>query len=356
MPKPVSNANLLIIGTDRYAQETLLPAVYCLAGEFEWVGLAGSEPEQRNYLAARWENCTVVDRLDACDWPAIDIVALAEPLERVPAVLQELAQYPVAKTILLLEPPILPRDRLQACQYFPAFQAVCAAADCLAWPNLRVARELIAAGKIGTPQKLWLQNSSDRRDATTIARSFAAGAPVSFARAETFGPNDCHEYHLQFPRGFRANILEPYDAEVGRFAIIGTAGAIVDYPLYTPNTIQIGYAFEGVRFRGITVDGDLQPIDARDWAFLDRLPYGHLPNTSLQGLLKIRGLMEVIHSLWSRDPAYSYSWRDALYDAMLPQASIWWDPLAPAGHSLLQAFYSRWLPPAQRALRALKRS
>lgn len=359
--QPTSKTNLLIIGSDRYAQETLLPAVYCLAREFEWIGLAGSDPGQRDYLASRWENCKPVEAISDLDWSGIDLVALAEPLECVPDVLQDLAQYPVTNAILLLEPPILPRAHLQACRYFQAFKSVHAALDCLAWPNLRVARELIAAGKIGTPQKLWLQNSGDRRDAIAIARSFAAGAPVSLARAESFGPkNDCHEYQLQFPQGFRVSILEPYDAEVGRLAIFGSTGAIVDYPLCTPDTIQIGYAFEGVRFRGITVNGDLQPIDTRDWAFLERLPYGRLPDTSLRGLLKIRGLMEVLHGLRSGDPTYSYSWRDALYDAMLPQVlqqtPIWWEPLAPAGRSLLHAFYSQWWPPAQRVLQTLKRS
>ena len=361
MPKLAPTAKVLLIGTDRYAREMLLPAIYCLVRAFEWVGFYGEDLEQRDFLAARWEHCTVVDRLDDLDWPALNMVALAEPLERVPERLQQLAQYPVANTVLLLEPPILPSDRLQACQYLQAFKAAYAAADCLAWPHVRVARELIAAGKIGTPQKLWLQNSGDRRNAMIIARAFAAGAPASIARRIAFGPNNnWHEYKLQFPQGFQANILEPYDDEVGRFAIAGSAGAIVDYPLCAPDVIQIGYAFEGIRFRGITINGDLQPIDARDWAFLDRLPYSYLPDTSLQALLRIRGLMEILHSLQGGDPAYCYDWREALYDAMLLQVlqktSIWWDPFAPSGRSLLRALCSQWLPSLQEAFPGLART
>lgn len=359
MPTP-AKTKILVIGTNRYAREVLLPAIYCSIREFEWVGLCGGDPEERALLVARWEDCPVVDRLDACDWAAIDVVAVAEPLERVPDVLQQLVQFPVARTILLLEPPMLPGDRLAACRYFSAFRAVYALADCLGWPHLRAIRNLIAAGKIGTPQKLWLQNSGDRRDTVAIARRFAVGAPVARARRENIGPDGFWDYTLQFSEGFCANILEPYDAEVGRLAIAGSAGTIVDYPLWVPNTIQIGYAFEGERFRGITIDGDLQPIDARDWAFCDRLPYARLPDASLVTLLRIRGLMEVLHGLLAGDATYCYPWREAIADGLLldvlQRTPLWWDPLAPAGRSLLQDLGSRGLTALQGLRRRSKKS
>ncbi len=338
VPDPsTSRAGVLVAGATARARDALLPALYCLAGELALVGLWDDDADRRQ-AARTWSCCPLVGCLAECDWERVDLVAVTVPPPELPAVLQALGQCPVAGKTLLLDERALAQQNLHCSREFEKFAAVRVLQAGPELPNLRVARDLVATGKIGKPQKLWLQHNGRPESAIAIARAFAGRAPVGAARVETFGPSSSgsgwREYALQFAGGFRASILEPCDFEMGRFALVGTEGAIVDYPLAAPNTLQIGCAFDGEFFRGITVNGDLQPLGPRDWEFCDRLPYARLGDDSLQALLVVRGLMEALHCASTSASAGGQgdSWHESLYNlvllAALERFSVWRDPLA----------------------------
>lgn len=340
-PKP----RILVVGASDRAVATLLPAIHCLAGELELAGLWDPNSERLAAATWLWKHCPASDRLEGFDRSRVDLVAVTLPVAEVPDILRQLLEGGMAGVKLLLDVPALAcRDLPRYCRQFAAV-GVLQASPLL--PTVRAARTLVAAGKIGTPQKLWLQHDCDLPDAIALARAFAGGLPVRYGRAAAFGPH-AREYALGFPNGFQTSILGPCDYLMGRFALAGSAGLIVDYPLGASSTTQIGCAFEGEFFRGITVDGDLQPLGPRDWEFYDRLPYPRLPDDSLQALLTIRALMEVLHAAYQDDWSGVYSWRDGLYDArllaFLEGASRWYDPLASQHRSLLGFGATRVLP------------
>jgi len=307
-------AAMLLVGAGQRIESTVLPALACLPDEFEIVGIYSRSQDKLDRLHALWQVPVSTD-LEVFDWNAINFIYVAVTLQNVPDVLVTLTANPTSQIRLILDTPVLAKGHLDYIHLFRAFQDVFVAEDCIALPQLDVAQQLLASGAIGRPQKLWMFHSGYSYHAIAMARSLVGRAPVVSGRSRRYG-RDGGEIYLRFASGFEETVVQPRDYRVGSFLLMGSEGAIADYPLSTENAHVIQYQMDDERWTGLTVNGKKWPKHERDRSF-DTLALSSLSERSLMTQLKIRGLVTVLADLQADKHARSYPVREGIYDSML---------------------------------------
>ncbi|MEO1134168.1 MAG: hypothetical protein AAFX40_15875 [Cyanobacteria bacterium J06639_1] len=350
----VAQRSILLVGAGKRIESTVLPALACLPAAFQVAGIYSRSPDKLNRLQALWQIPVSTD-LDSFDWEAIDLIYVAVTLHNVPDVLAALTSRPTSHATLVLDTPVLAKGHLDFQRYFRAFQATYVAEDCIALPPVLVARQLIASGAIGRPLKLWMFHSGYRYHAIATARSLVDRTCVLAGRSRRYG-RDAGETHLRFASGFEVTIVKPRDYSVGRFLLIGSEGAIADYPLQADGAQVIQYAMSDERWTGLTVNGTAWPKSEGDRQFDALLP-DQLSDPSLMTQLKIRGLMTVLEAIRTGTPTYAYPAAEGIYDSMLSYAldilPTWFDGLVPLGGSGIHVVFRGVLPPLLAARRRL---
>lgn len=288
---------ILLLGVGRRARETLIPAIHCAAEWVELEGVCARSEREVEILGGRFRTTTRL--LADVDPAAVDAVLISIGTRDVPAVLRDLAERGSAAPVLMIDTPVLEPGDLAAARTFSRFPAVLACEDNFALPLFVLARRLLDEGAIGRLRKVYLSHSGYRHHALAALQRLV-GARPNRVRVERWNPS-CSDVHLSFPRGVRAEILEPRRYDVGRTMVVGHTGFLADYPIDHPRGTRIGYHQTDGRYEGLTVDGEPVPPTELDEAFVAGLRGAPLEEPSLMGQMKIRGFMDLLIGLG--DPA-----------------------------------------------------
>lgn len=311
----MNKQRVLLIGAGRRATETILPALVGLGDRVQLTGVVALSARRMSLYAGELAIDTE-DRLDAVDVSAVDTIMVAVPRAAVPSVLRALAAKDVGHVSLMLDTPVMDPRHLGATRFFGAFRHVVASEDAIGFPAVVHARRLVAEGAIGSLRHIRLFHSGFRNHGLAAIRFIGAlGAPSSL-RVERWH-SKWFEIRMRFQKGVTATIVHPESDGAGRTMIVGTRGAIVDYPTGRSDAVEIGYRLDGSRFAGLTIGGEPVESSDLDRSFTENVPVEALPDPSLHNQFKIRGLMELVASVGEGSPQFWYDPYDAIVDQQI---------------------------------------
>src|SRR3972149_6116666 len=128
---------VLIIGSGRRVQQTVLPAVYCLRDTFRLVGIYSRKKKILRLPETDLSLRTII-RLDDIDFNSLDLIIIAITTENVPNILHMLSHYSLRHIILFLDTPVLRMNHLWAIKYFSHFKSVYVTEDFVAMQNFQI--------------------------------------------------------------------------------------------------------------------------------------------------------------------------------------------------------------------------
>lgn len=309
----MSRTRVVLVGAGRRAQETILPALDLLRDRVELVSV---HARRARSLTPPGDARTIEVRagIEDLELDGVDAVVVAVPPGAVPSVARDLATRRSEGTVLMIDTPVLDPGGLGAVRWFNRFRAALAAEESVALPQYVLARRLIREGRIGRVRRIHLFHSGYRYHALASLKAITGERHPSSIRVQRWN-RSWADVRIRFPGGALATIIEPRRYESGRFAIVGDRGAIADYPL-GDKAIEIGYAMDGRRYRGLTVDGAPSPPSELDEAFVAGIADGDRSDTSLMGQLKIRAFMDVLSAVDDPTSPFRYPALDAISDQL----------------------------------------
>jgi hypothetical protein len=307
---------VLIIGSGRRVQQTILPAVYYLRDTFRLVGIY-SRKKKILRLPEKDSSVRTITNLDVIDFDTLDLIIVAVTTENVPDILQMLSHYSLRHIILFLDTPVLRMNHLWAIKYFSHFRSVYVTEDFVAMQNFRIVKKIIGKGKIGRLRTIFLFHSGFKHHALAIIRTIASSPFITslFIRTQN---SSVSELFATLPDGVRSRILLPRDYRSGRFLAVGERGHISDYPLAGDGAFQIEYLIGNGHYRGVRVIGKMEKPE------YVRIRYQNivqpLGDETLMNVRKIEGCVNLFLDAFRKKPYYNYTYEDGIYDAF---ASYW---------------------------------
>lgn len=302
--------NVLVIGAGARAQGAVLPALACLEREFRIAAVRARSVRELSYGAPP-RTIQTIDSWQDFDFSAIDLIVVAVATTQVPVVLAELAQYPVAHAVLLVDTPVLRPGGLWAARYFSKFKRVLVSEDNLALPPFVVARRLIDEGAIGRLKHITFFQNGFKHHAIASLKFLTNSSVTSIVDRRMSGKK--RKKRIRFASGVTATMFEPRDYSVGKFLIEGDDGCIADFDHPGERVRRIGYLRDGDIYRGLTLDGEALDLTELDQAYLDSIAED-VPGASLMNTMKLRGLMEIVQASVLPESPLHYDPYEALSD------------------------------------------
>jgi predicted dehydrogenase len=301
---------VLVVGAGRRVEETIVPALMCLTGDVEVVGVWARRSRKLSFYGGEFTVQTETSPA-AFDLSQVDSIIVAVTRAQVPAVLAALAPYQTGHIALMLDTPVLDPGDFAATRAFRRFRRVVSSEDAIALPPVATARDILQRGDIGELRSVCLFHSGWRNHALASLRSFVGMRRPSRITVRRWNPK-WSETRVRFG-GVRASVIQPHVHGNGRLLVVGERGAIVDYETDRSDAIRIGYVVDGGVYRGSTIDGERVESE-RDERFFTNLPRSGLPNPTLDNMFKIRGFMELVAEVNQERPGLAYDAYDSIYD------------------------------------------
>lgn len=343
----------MVIGSGERVQQVILPALHCLRPQLELVGIHSRTQATVESLAQAWaENnpCTASNNLTHFDFEQIDLIIIAITKEANPNILQQLIDLNACHIPILIDTPPLHLSGMRHLKLFHQFSNLFITEDEIAHPFWAMSQDIISQGKIGRLQQIEFYQSAYRYHGFARLRWLADKQKVLSSRAKGKGA----ELHLRFPNGLKALMTEPFSRDRQDFRIIGSDGLITTVSSDTADTANQTTYRLGVetdthnRVKGFSINGETVEPNPLDRLFFDKLPYAKFQDHTLWNLLKIRGVIELIHAAAGiGTPHYRYTYQDAHYDyiasTLLRRVPLWFDPLAKFQSSIISLIAGRKL-------------
>jgi len=305
---------VLVLGAGKRAQGVILPALWCLGDGYEIAGVVARSVRPLSLFGGRLRLSTV-DSLDKIDFKGIDLIMLAVSQSAVAGVLADLSRLPVARSVLMLDTPVLPLKRVDALRHLRSFRRALVSEDTIALPPFVLARRLIEEGRIGGLKAIYFFHNGYKYHALASLKLLFGGAKIRRIVNRRY-PKGRTVKAIRFGNAAQALLFEPRDYEDCRFLIEGERGHIADYDFRPEvsraagaradfdaqtgtihpgagSVFRIGYRIEDGVYKGLTLDGAPVPMDALDEAYSTRIPRDTPGPTVMKGM-KIRGLMSLI--------------------------------------------------------------
>lgn len=287
MPKK----KVLIIGSGRRVQNTILPAIYCLQDEFELLAIYSRSIKDISLFGGQVQIRTT-NALSKIDFQSLDLIMVAVTIEQVPDVLKKLAAYDTRQIRLLIDTPVLRWRDIRLARYFKRFRSVGVSEDSITLPPFVLASKLLEQGRIGKMKEISLIHSGYRYHALATLKMLTGVNYISKIK-NSYSHDKISEREIIFRNGISASIVEPRDYSIGKFHIIGETGSIADYEYNANNLYRIEYQKENGIYRGLLLNGVAQHPDELDQKYLRWISPGPVEK-SLMNFMKIRGLMDLM--------------------------------------------------------------
>ncbi len=341
--------NIIIIGSGKRVQHTILPALACLPQKVFITDILGKSSKTISSPFGKLKVRPIED-LPSIDTELTDTIIIAITTEHVPTVLKTLSHMDVKRITLFLDTPVFLPNHIYAKSYVTKFKNVYVTEDIVKLSLLTIAKNVILQNKIGEIRHIILWHSGYRHHALAFLRRLLSQPYIRRIRRKKYN-DSVAETFITFPNGITAAILEPRDYSVGRLLIIGEKGAIANYPLTTDNSIEIKIIVKNKSYQGVSVTNTEQ-------TYLFKKPNNSDFNSvfmanDTMGMMKIEALACLFTSYMYDKHEELYSLGDGLYDMMATYAvqkySHFFDIKLPfTNTSLVQAVLTKNTQPAKR--------
>lgn len=304
--------NVLIIGSGKRVQSTIIPALMCLRDDFN-ISHIYSRSEKTIKCSLDYEIETKT-QLSDIDVASIDLIMVAITLDQVPSVLKKLLKYNTQHIVLMLDTPVLRFRDIYSVRYFKNFKKVLVLEDTIALPPFVVARDLIVKNNIGKLTSIDFIHNGYKYHALASLKMLVGNNKIISIKNRKLA-NKTQVKEILFPQEIMTSLLEPRDYSKGKFIIHGESGSIADYEVQGMNLYKIGYLSQNGLYMGLSLNGeDILPntIDKKYQQYISN----NLIDQSLMNSMKIRGLMDLITSFDKPTSPFHYAPDEAIYDAL----------------------------------------
>jgi hypothetical protein len=336
----------IVIGTGRFVEETILPALIVLNREIEIVSFINKSAKVSKKINTLLPNVPVTNKINEIDFSHIDFIFCCIPLSAVDNTIDKLIKAGAVRANLVLTTPVLPLTRLKKIKSLQKFKATFAFEFTPFIKKFILANELINQNKIGKLKRIWLPHSGFLYHAMAQIRSLTSSNYPWYAKTYKYGKH--REYHLHFKQGITASIIEPRDYAVGTMMVAGTKGIICDYPLAAKNTyIMTNKVNTEGQLSGFKIN-ELEIQETQlEKLFYENLPFDKLSNKTIDKQINILASVELFSRLIIAADERQFSIDDTITEHLLcrvvRKTPLYFDPLAFFGKStikgiLLKAF------------------
>jgi hypothetical protein len=306
--------NVLIIGSGKRVQETIIPALACIRDVYNIVGIYSRTKKIVAGINGVSTMTTTTD-LSIFDFSIINIIVIAVTTEHVGSVLQLLSRQSVSNTVLFLDTPVLHHTQLFALKYFSRFKRVYVSEDYIGMANIRIMARLIHEGHVGRLRKIYLFHNGYKYHAFAMLKKLVCEQYILKVTLQKFDDSS-YEYNIRFSKGVSATIVGPKDYECGRILIVGDRGCISDYKLNVPNNTLLSYRYAGKIYSGIDTTGAVNERYRVNNKFYPAVMRA-LSETSLIRSLKIEGMITLLKHATENSPRVCYTPQMGLYDYLV---------------------------------------
>tara|TARA_Y100001968_G_scaffold144100_1_gene131617 strand:- start:238 stop:1380 length:1143 start_codon:yes stop_codon:yes gene_type:complete len=314
---------VVIIGAGRRVQNNYLPALACLSGEFEIIGVHSRTKSKLDPVTEAW-NVNSIYALSDVDFSNVDVIAVSVPPKENANVLKQLVD--VASHIhLVIDTPIASTDEQYHAIYplLKQFKHITVSEDYMNFPTFTFLRQIIGSGVIGKLKELYLFHIGYLYHGLALIRSFENFAPVQSSRLNESESASNNSLSYFFNSQMRATVIGPYRyhrSDSCGIVAKGEKGVITEFqedidsnkfgknifllnPIRKSNKLQ-GYEITGKNGHYQSKFDDV--IKMHDMNFADK---------SEMNLMRGQGLAEIFRSVAGKQNIHTqYTYKNAFYD------------------------------------------